>query len=182
MMLGFAAAPIWRAAAPVRDRRLLTYGVAAVAGFVVLRAAAVYGDPNPWQAQNDTLHTVMDFLNVTKYPPSLLFLLMTLGPAAVLCAFADRLPRAITQPFVTFGRVPFAFYVAHILVIHLLSMALGVWQGFDARQFVTIFFFYPAGYGSAWRAYMRSGCWSCWCCIRGARGWARSSSAAGIGG
>jgi len=65
----------------------------------------------------------------------------------VLCACAERLPRAITQPFVTFGRVPFAFYVAHILVIHLLSMALGVWQGFDALQFVTIFFFYPAGYG-----------------------------------
>jgi len=147
MLLGFAATPIWRDAPPVRDRRLLTYGVAAVAGFVVLRAAGIYGDPNPWQAQNDTLHTVLDFLNVTKYPPSLIFLLMTLGPAAVLCAYAERLPRALTQPFVTFGRVPFAFYVAHILVIHLLSMGLGVWQGFEARQFVTIFFFYPAGYG-----------------------------------
>jgi uncharacterized membrane protein len=147
MLLGFGAASIWRDAAPVRDRRLLTYGVAALVGFLVLRAAGLYGDPNPWQPQNDPLHTVLDFLNVTKYPPSLLFLLMTLGPAAVLCAFAERLPRAITQPFVTFGRVPFAFYVAHILVIHLLSMALGVWQGFDARQFVTIFFFYPAGYG-----------------------------------
>ena len=125
---------------------------------------------------------MLDFLNVTKYPPSLFFLLMTLGPASVLCAYAERLPRAITQPFVTFGRVPFAFYVAHILVIHLLSMGLGVWQGFEARQFVTIFFFYPAGSRSTWRASMRSGCWSCWCFIRGVCGLAQSSSAAGTGG
>ena len=147
MLLGFGAAPIWRDVPAVRNRRLLTYGTVAVAAFLALRVTGVYGDPNPWQAQSDGLHTVMDVLNVTKYPPSLLFLLMTLGPAAMLCAWADRLPRAITQPFVTFGRAPFAFYVAHILVIHLLSMALGVAQGFDARQFVTVFFFYPMGYG-----------------------------------
>ena len=65
----------------------------------------------------------------------------------MLCARAERLPRAITRPFATFGRAPFAFYVAHILVIHLLSMALGVAQGFEAREFVTVFFFYPKGYG-----------------------------------
>ena len=147
MLVGFGAAPIWRDEPAVRDRRLLTYGAAAAVGFLVLRAAGLYGDPNPWQAQSDALHTVLDFLNVTKYPPSLLFLLMTLGPAAILCAYADRLPRALTQPFVTFGRVPFAFYVAHVLVIHLLSMAVGVAQGFDPGQFVTVFFFYPMGYG-----------------------------------
>lgn len=147
MLLGFGAAPIWRAAPAVRHRRLLTYGAAAVVAFLALRAASVYGDPNPWQVQTDGPHTVMDFINVTKYPPSLLFLLMTLGPAALLCAWAERLPRVITQPLATFGRAPFAFYVAHILVIHLLSMALGVAQGFEAGQFVTVFFFYPRGYG-----------------------------------
>ena len=72
---------------------------------------------------------------------------MTLGPAAMLCARADRLPRAVTNRLVTFGRVPFAFYVAHVLLIHLLSMAVGVVQGFDASQFVTVFFFYPQGDG-----------------------------------
>jgi uncharacterized membrane protein len=147
MLVGFGVAPIWREEPAVRDRRLLTYGSAAVVGFIVLRAADLYGDPNPWQAQSDALHTVLDFLNVTKYPPSLLFLLMTLGPAAMLCSWADRLPRAVTRPFVTFGRVPFAFYVAHVLVIHLLSMAVGVAQGFAPGQFVTVFFFYPTGYG-----------------------------------
>ena len=147
MLLGFGAAPIWRDVPAVRDRRLMKYGAVAVAAFLVLRTAGVYGDPNPWQAQRDGLHTLLDFLNVTKYPPSLMFLLMTLGPAAMLCAWAERLPRALTQPFVTFGRAPFAFYVAHILLIHLLSMAVGVAQGFDARQFVTVFFFYPKGYG-----------------------------------
>jgi uncharacterized membrane protein len=147
MLLGFGAAPIWRDAPPVRNRRLLTYGAIAVVAFLVLRVTGVYGDPNPWQAQNDGLHTLLDFLNVTKYPPSLVFLLMTLGPAAMLCAQVDRLPPAVTRPFATFGRAPFAFYVAHVLLIHLVSMAVGVAQGFDARQFVTIFFFYPSGYG-----------------------------------
>jgi uncharacterized membrane protein len=147
MLLGFGAAPIWSDTPAGRSRRLLAYGCVAVVAFLALRVAGVYGDPNPWHVQNDGLHTVMDFINVTKYPPSLLFLLMTLGPAAMLCAWAERLPRAIRQPFVTFGRAPFAFYVAHILVIHLLSMAVGVAQGFDASQFVTVFFFYPQGYG-----------------------------------
>ena len=74
--------------------------------------------------------------------------------AEVWCRRRRRVPGAAggrslqrSEPFVTFGRVPFAFYVAHILVIRRLSMALGVWRGFDACQFVTIFFFVPAGYG-----------------------------------
>jgi hypothetical protein len=72
---------------------------------------------------------------------------MTLGPAALLCASAARIPRAIGRVLVTFGRVPFAFYVAHVYLIHVLAIVLGVVQGFDAREFLTIFFFYPAGYG-----------------------------------
>ena len=70
--------------------------------------------------------TVIDILNVTKYPPSLLFLLMTLGPAAMLCAIAERVADAVKQPLVVFGRVPFAFYVAHLYLIHALAVAFGV--------------------------------------------------------
>src|SRR5262249_51821618 len=82
-----------------------------------------------------------------KYPPSLLFLLMTLGPAAILCSFADRWTGPIKDTLVTFGRVPFAYYVAHIFLIHVIALVLGVAQGFAARQLTTAFLFFPKGYG-----------------------------------
>jgi hypothetical protein len=121
--------------------------VATTVAFVLLRAADVYGDPNPWQIQNGPLRTIIDFLNVTKYPPSLLFLLMTLGPAAMLCATANRVPGTLKRPLVVFGRAPFAFYVAHLYFIHGLAVVFGVVEGFDARQFLTYSFFFPEGYG-----------------------------------
>jgi len=72
---------------------------------------------------------------------------MTLGPAAVLCARADRVPEAVRRPLILFGRVPFAFYVAHLYLIHTLAVVLGVAQGFEARELLTVMFFFPKGYG-----------------------------------
>jgi hypothetical protein len=98
-----------------------------------------------------TVATVIDFLNVTKNPPSLLFLMMTLGPAAILCSVADRisggLPGVIKDALVMFGRVPFAFYVAHLYLIHSLSVLLGLIQGFSLGQMMTSSRFYPKGFG-----------------------------------
>jgi uncharacterized membrane protein len=147
MMLGYGSAALFEDSSQPRNPRLLACGLAATAAFVVLRGIAVYGEPNPWQVQNGTLSTLIDFLNVTKYPPSLLFLLMTLGPAAVLCAFADRLPGTIRRPLAVFGRAPFAFYVAHLYLIHGLAVVFGVIQGFNASDFLTYSFFFPRGYG-----------------------------------
>jgi hypothetical protein len=116
----------------------------------LLEAAAsdVYGDPNPWQLQpGGTPAPVIDFLNATKYPPCVLFLLMTLGPAAVLCALADRWTGVVKSALVTFGGVPFALYVPHVLLIYVMAVLLAIAQGSDARQFFTIFFFFPKGYG-----------------------------------
>ena len=89
----------------------------------------------------------MDFLNTTKYPPSLDYLLMTLGPAAILCSFADRMRGAIKDVLVMFGRVPFAFYVAHFFLIHLLSVLLGVMQGFTVAADDDHLPVLPKGYG-----------------------------------
>jgi uncharacterized membrane protein len=147
MLTGFGTAPVFQATPERRDRRLLAWGVTAIVAFVVLRGAGVYGDPNAWQIQDGAVSTLIDFINVTKYPPSLLFLLMTLGPAAVLCAWGDPVPDAVKQPFIVFGRVPFAFYVAHLYLIHAIAVAFGVMAGFDARQFLTFSFFFPKGYG-----------------------------------
>ena len=72
---------------------------------------------------------------------------MTLGPAAIVCASASRMPEAVTRPLVVFGRAPFAFYVAHLYLIHTFAVAFGVIQGFDAGEFLTYGFFFPKGYG-----------------------------------
>jgi hypothetical protein len=127
---------------------LLRGGLGLMVAFVVLRALGLYGDPNPWQVQPAGITaTVIDFLNTTKYPPSLAFLLMTLAPAAILLAYADRITGFARETLVMFGRAPFAFYVAHVFLIHALSILLGVLQGFEPRQFLTIFFYFPQGYG-----------------------------------
>lgn len=147
MLVGYGTARVFQEPAPQRDARLLVWGLTATAMFVVLRAVGLYGEPNPWQVQASVVSTIIDFLNVTKYPPSLLYLLMTLGPSAILCSRADLIPDAIKQPLIVFGRAPFAFYVAHLYLIHALSVAFGVVQGFAARDFLTFSFFYPKGYG-----------------------------------
>ncbi len=147
MLLGFGAAGLFEGQAQKRDRRLLMWGAGLTAAFMAIRASGFYGDLKPWHAQTSAVRTVMSFLNTTKYPPSLLYLLMTLGPAAIICSFADRVPGFIKNPLVTFGRVPFAFYVTHFYLIHAGSVALGVLQGFRPGQFFTPMFFYPKTYG-----------------------------------
>jgi uncharacterized membrane protein len=148
MLLGCGVSEVFERPAAQRSAALLKAGLAMTVGFVTLRALGVYGDPNPWQWQErGVIATAMDFLNTTKYPPSLDFLLMTLGPAAMLCAVADRFASGIRDILVIFGRVPFAFYVAHVALIHTLSVLLGMAQGFRPGELMTIFFFYPSGYG-----------------------------------
>jgi hypothetical protein len=115
--------------------------------FLVLRFVDGYGDPNPWESHERGAATLVDFLNTSKYPPSLLFLAMTLGPAAIFCAYADRMRGFLKDTFVMFGRVPFAFYVAHFYLLHLLSLAVGALQGVDVRALMTFPPFYPPEYG-----------------------------------
>jgi uncharacterized membrane protein len=147
MLLGFGASVLFERESAARDRALLGWGLGITALFLVLRLIDAYGEPNHWHLQATASGTLIDFLNVTKYPPSLLFLAMTLGPAAIFCAYADRMRGAFKEVFVTFGRVPFAFYVAHFYLLHVLSLMLGLRQGFEARQLMTFPPFYPQGYG-----------------------------------
>jgi uncharacterized membrane protein len=147
MLLGFGASVLFEREPPVRNRALLWWGLGITAAFIVLRFIDGYGEPNHWQAQARCAATLIDFLNNTKYPPSLLFLTMTLGPAAVLCAFADRMHGFFKDMFVMFGRVPFAFYVAHFYLLHALSLLLGVVQGIPVADLLTFPPFYPKNYG-----------------------------------
>jgi uncharacterized membrane protein len=101
-----------------RRRQLVELGVALILAFVIVRASNVYGDPRPWSREPTPVFTVLSFLNCTKYPPSLLYLLMTLGPAILLLAIFDRPLGAWAKPIITFGRVPLFFYLLHIPLIH----------------------------------------------------------------
>jgi uncharacterized membrane protein len=147
MLLGYGTAGLFEQPPARRNVLLVTCGLGATTVFLTLRAAGIYGDPNLWQSGGSPMRTVIDFLNTTKYPPSLLFLLMTLGPAAILCSLADRMPNAVRRPLVTFGRVPFAFYVAHLYLIHTIAVVVGVLQGFEPQQLMTVYTFFPKGYG-----------------------------------
>jgi uncharacterized membrane protein len=148
MLAGFGIVSVFEMSPADRQATLLRSCLGLTTAFIVLRALDLYGDPNSWNAhQSGITATVIDFLNTTKYPPSLLYLLMTLGPASGLCALAGRTRGFLKETLVMFGRVPFAFYVTHFLLIHSLSVLLGVLQGFNAREFLTIFFYYPNGYG-----------------------------------
>src|SRR5262245_32180064 len=148
MLTGFGLSGVFGRPAEQRNTTLVAGGAVLTSAFVLLRAVDLYGDPNPWQLQpGGTVATMIDFLNTTKYPPSLLFLLMTLGPAAIVCALADRWTGSLKNVLVTFGRVPFAFYVAHIFLIHVIALLLGTLQGFAPRQLITAFLFFPKGYG-----------------------------------
>jgi uncharacterized membrane protein len=140
MLLGFGMSPIFTLPPQRRDTLLLRIGAAAIAFFLVLRFIDIYGDPRAWHiAAESTPRVVMNFLNTTKYPPSLLYLCMTLGPAAILCALSDRVHGPVKGALIMFGRVPFAFYVAHFWLIRLISLALGVAQGYKLDDFPKTF-------------------------------------------
>jgi uncharacterized membrane protein len=149
MLLGFGTSAVFEWDAPRRRRWLLRAGTGMILAFLALRGWNAYGDPKPWHAlEGDPVRTLLSFLNTNKYPPSLDYLLMTLGPAAIFCALIETMAGAVKDALVLFGRAPFAFYVAHLYLIHALSLLLGIAQGFDASRFMTIFVFFPKqGYG-----------------------------------
>jgi uncharacterized membrane protein len=122
MAAGYGLGALFRLSAAARQRWLLGLGTACCLGFLVLRAANGYGDPDPWSVQRDEVFTALSFLNCHKYPPSLLFLLMTLGPALLLLAAFEHAPHWPGDPLLIFGRVPMFYYLVHLPFIHALAL------------------------------------------------------------
>lgn len=121
--VGYGLGQVYAWDAERRRTFLFRLGLGLSAAFIVIRAINIYGDPGRWSAQKSGLVTVLSFLNTTKYPPSLLFLLMTLGPAMIFLSAVDvRTPRALT-PALIIGKVPLFYYVLHFTLIHLLAVA-----------------------------------------------------------
>lgn len=138
MALGYVFGTLYKKDFPAEQRKrwLLGIGVTATLLFILLRAFNLYGEPREWQAHGSSIFTLLSFLNTTKYPPSLHFLLMTMGPALVLLALIEPLGRRLAKPVIVFGRVPFFFYVLHLYIIHALAMLLLVYRGGEASDYI----------------------------------------------
>jgi len=123
MASGYLLGPVMQLEGKARQHLLFGLGAAVTLGFIVLRATNLYGDPAPWTPQQTLLSTVLSFLNCEKYPPSLLYLMMTLGPALMLLASFEHARGAFARLLATFGQVPFFYYVVHLYLIHALAVA-----------------------------------------------------------
>jgi uncharacterized membrane protein len=120
MSLGFAIGIVFTWPAERRQAFLVRAGLGCVAAFLVLRTLNIYGDPFRWSTQKSPVFMVLAFMDVTKTPPSLLFVLMTIGPALLFLRWAESPTPSILRPALTIGRVPFFYYVMHVLVLHLI--------------------------------------------------------------
>jgi uncharacterized membrane protein len=119
-----------------RKKLLLQLGIAATLLFVVLRITDVYGEPYKWTTQENGAFTFLSFMNVTKYPPSLLYLLITLGPSLIFLALSENLKGRVAQYVISLGRVPMFYYIVHIAFVHFIALFAAKATGFDFSDMV----------------------------------------------
>jgi uncharacterized membrane protein len=105
-----------------RRKILLSAGLGAITLFIMLRSFNIYGDAAQWSAQKNMVFSFLSFLNVSKYPPSFLYALVTLGPAFIFLSLAEKPLNWVTEKIAVFGRVPFFYYVIHLYLIHLFAI------------------------------------------------------------
>jgi uncharacterized membrane protein len=129
MAVGYAIGPLFRDSLQRRQTILVGIGVSAVIGFIGLRWLNSYGDPMPWTVETRGTYTLLSFLRVRKYPPSLAYLLMTLGPLLIALVWLEHARGRVLSFFATYGRVPLLFYVAHIYLVHLIAVVVAYVQG-----------------------------------------------------
>jgi uncharacterized membrane protein len=132
-----------------RRSDLYTIGFGLIGGFILIRAINIYGDMRPWAVQDSPLNTCLSFINTTKYPPSLLYLMMTLGPAIAILPLLERWKGFLAEFFLTFGRVPMFYYILHLYLIHTLA-AIAAYGTLGDAGFMFAkegFFGFPQVYG-----------------------------------
>ena len=128
-----------------RKRRLLQTGIFAIILFVVLRFFNLYGDPAPWSEQKNALYTFLSFLNVTKYPVSLQYALLTLGPVLIALSYLERINASVLRPLSIIGRVPLFYYILHFYLLHLGAILLLMMR--TGKGLSEINFHFNAGFG-----------------------------------
>jgi uncharacterized membrane protein len=135
MMLGYCFGRlIYNNEGAQRKRVLLWLGLAVTALFIIIRIADIYGDPDVLTDTDKPLNSLYSFLEVAKYPPSLLFMCMTIGPAIIFLAFFDKATGAVTRFISVYGRVAFFYYILHFLLIHLVSSIFFLMRGHSFEE------------------------------------------------
>jgi uncharacterized membrane protein len=153
MMLGYCLGKVLRSEnTAYRKRFLVVAGISTIALFIILRFINIYGDPFRWSTQRSGFYTFLSFINASKYPPSLFFICMTIGPALLLMAWWDNIQNGFTRIVSVYGRVPFFYFVTHFFLIHLFSAIAFFMRGHtfaeDAMDISTPFIkFIKAGEG-----------------------------------
>ncbi|TAI49229.1 DUF1624 domain-containing protein [Flagellimonas allohymeniacidonis] len=138
MLLGYCFGSLYKTGYNPKNRQqlLLVMGISSIVLFFLLRGINGYGDLTPWATQETTAKTVISFFNATKYPPSLVFLLMTLGPALLFAYAIEGMQNKVANFLTVFGRVPFFYYIIHILVIHVAAIVGLLLTGKDWRLMI----------------------------------------------
>ncbi len=150
MMLGYCLGALFVPDydAAKRRRVLVSIGLQAMVVFFVLRWMNVYGDLVPWSAQKNTTATIFSFFNVSKYPPSLLYCCITIGPALLVLAALEKIKAGWTNFVVIYGRVPMFYYLLHFFLIHLLCTIAFFASGYNMSQATDgMFLFRPNNFG-----------------------------------
>ena len=138
MLLGYCFGVFYQSSYSQASRKkiLLYLGSGLIVLFVLIRFINGYGDPHPWSVQPNPVFTVLSFLNVTKYPPSLLYILVTLGPAILFLAISENYFGNISQRIKILGRVPMFYYLLHLYLIHVLALIAAMLTGYEASDMV----------------------------------------------
>lgn len=131
LLTGFGFGKLFKLPKPERTSTFLKIGLISISLFFVLRFINIYGDPAPWSAQKSSLFTVLSFINITKYPPSLIFCLLTLGGMFLILAMSEQIENRFTNFVSIYGKTPMFFYLIHWYIVHPLLIVILFIQGFS---------------------------------------------------
>ncbi len=136
MLAGFATGNFFQLSSLKRKKSFLAIGLSALTLFMMIRFINIYGDSIPWSTQKNGLYTFLSFINITKYPPSLLFCLLTLGVMFLILCFSEGLKSKFSDFVIVYGRVPLFYFLVHFYLIHLLMLAMVYLQGFKTPDLI----------------------------------------------
>lgn len=147
LLLGYCMGELYRSGFDISGRQeiLKTIGIISIIAFFFLRYFNLYGDPSPWSEQKNFVYSVLSFLNVTKYPVSLQYTLITVGPVLILLSWLERVNTSWLKPFVIVGRVPLFYYILHFYLLHCGAILLLMLR--TGKSLAEIDFHFNAGFG-----------------------------------
>lgn len=146
MMLGYVFGVMYKPTfdSALRRKILRIAGISLLVLFFVFRTFNIYGDPAPWSVQSAPVFSIISFLNVSKYPPSLMYLCITLGPGLIMLAYFEKVKNKLTDIFIVYGNVPFLYYLMHWFLLRTASVAEFYLQGYGSKDLYNpkLHFFY----------------------------------------